>query len=116
MLSGCTAIQNGVIDTKSSYDKTWHACIQAFPAIGFAVVSADKESGMIFAEASVAMGQGSVVKFNATLLPTDKGVTVEVAMVPPPYSYGGDGAVEEYTLALRKYIPDAKIISTSEQK
>lgn len=111
---GCTAIQNGVIETRSSYDNAWHACIESFPDIGFAVVRTDKESGMIFGEASVGGGQGSVARFNATLIETDNSVTVKVTMVPPPYCSGGGNAVEEYANALRKRIPDVKIISKSE--
>jgi hypothetical protein len=108
LLFACATVQQTSAFSKAGYDIIWKACIDSLSDVRFSASSTDKEGGLIIADQSVVMGEGSVARLNIMLTKSSGGTSIDVKFVPPPGSVGGFGIVDDYYAALRSRLPDIK--------
>lgn len=112
LIAGCATIQESRVESKSSYDEVWHACIMTLSDLDYDVSTSDKKGGLIVAHKRIFGVLGNVATLNVILKESDNGVSVNVKYSPPVGSSGGHGSVDKYITALRKRIPDIKIVTS----
>ena len=110
--ASCAVIQESRVVSKSSYDEVWHACVTSFSDIGYSIINTDKKSGIVVAERGSILNSQTVTKLNIILKESANGVSVNVKYIPPPGMIGGGGTADLFITALRKRIPDIKIVTS----
>lgn len=109
IVASCAVTQRAMLRGKASYDEVWKACIDSLFDVRFSASSADPKTGLIVAEQAVVMGGGTVSRLNITVIRIANGTEVTVNFVPPPWTIGGQGIVDNYVAAVKKRIPDIEI-------
>lgn len=112
LFTGCATVERSTIHSKSSYDSVWQACIISLPDVKYAATSTDRKSNLIIAQQSSILGSDTIARLNIIVNKTANGVSVNVAFIPQPGSFGGNGVVAEYIKALKTRIPDIEVLST----
>lgn len=109
-ITSCASVTRGTMSSTTNYERVFNACLESASDVKFRVYDSNMEAGFIYAVYPVTLGGMVQMNINVTKTAGEIKVTVAVAL-PPDVVGSSKSAVNDFAKALKKRIPDVKVVS-----